>query len=64
MRLSFYNTIDKSSYFVGRFREEESLPFRRTNNFQNMMERAIASERIVGLLGKRKKEMKQGMLNC
>lgn len=60
MRFTFYNTIEKSSYFFDRFKEDSSLSFRRTNNFQNMMRRAITTEKILYQLSKSKEKLKMG----
>jgi hypothetical protein len=43
MRLSFYNTIEKSDYFIKKFKEDAFLSERKTNKFQNMFRRNITA---------------------
>ena len=61
MRFSFYNTVEKSEYFLSKFKDDRQMQLRRTNKYQNMFNRKILAEEIVFLLSKSKEKMRNGL---
>ena len=60
MRFSFYNTIEKSQFFLKRFKEDNFLEQRKTNNYQNMFKRTITAENIMNIVKQSKEKYKIG----
>jgi hypothetical protein len=60
MRFSFYNTIEKSQFFLRRFKEDTFLEQRKTNNYQNMFKRTITAENIMDIVRRSKEKYKIG----
>jgi len=60
MRFSFYNTIEKSQFFLKRFKEDNFLEQRKTNNYQNMFKRTITVENIMNIVKQSKEKYKIG----
>ena len=60
MRFSFYNTIEKSQFFLKKFKEDNFLEQRKTNNYQNMFKRTITAENIMNIVKQSKEKYKIG----
>ena len=60
MRFSFYNTIEKSQFFLKKFKEDNFLEQRKTNNYQNMFKRTITVENIMNIVKQSKEKYKIG----